>query len=159
MELTTEVVSRFEGGQLETQNRKENYLYRGEIERAWVEDNTLHVRFKWFAKMGEDYLWHAEENLDYSASLKILSASEIGEGRIHYSIWIVGENGTFFPPNGSKLDPSKVIGLKLTEVQTRCRVCGGNDLTYATSDPLSDAQMSCKICGFEGLWSDFDHVL
>ena len=113
MDLTTEVVSAFAGGQLETQNDIENYIYRCEIERAWIEDEALRVRFKWLATLGLDYEWHvADESLDYSMSLMLISASDIGQGRIHYSPRYGGERGTFFPPEGSKLDPAKVIGLQ-----------------------------------------------
>ena len=111
--LTDEFLKRYEGGQMEIQNSNEHYLYRGEVEHAWIENSTLHVRFKWLAKMGDDSKWYAEDNLDYAISLEITSASEIGEGRIHYSVMYVWENGTLFPPDGSKLDPTEVIGLQL----------------------------------------------
>lgn len=114
MQLTNEILKRYEGGQLEIQNSNEHYLYRGEVERAWIKDGTLCVRFKWLAKMSEDYQWYAEDNLDYAISLEITSASEIGEGRIHYSVMYVWESGTLFPPDGNKLDPAKIIGLQLT---------------------------------------------
>ena len=113
VQFTNEVLKRYWGGQLEIQTSHEHYLYRGEIERAWVEDNILHVRFKWFAEMGDDFKWHAKDNLDYTISLEITSASEIGEGRIHYRVMYVWESGTLFPPDGSKLNSSEVIGLQL----------------------------------------------
>lgn len=113
MELTTAIVKKYEGGQLEIQNSSEDYLFRGEVERAWVEEGEMHVRFKWLAKMGDDGKWHAEDNLDYSISLEITSANEVRDNRIHYSVMFVGERGTFFPSDGSKLDPSKVIGLQV----------------------------------------------
>jgi len=113
MQLTTEIVKRYVGGQLEIQNSNEGYLYRGEVERAWVEGSDLKVRFKWLAKMGDDGKWHTEDNLDYAVSLEITSVSEIGDNRIHYSVMYVWESGTFFPPDGSKLDPNKVVGLQV----------------------------------------------
>lgn len=120
MKLTTEIVQRYVGGQLEIQNMSEHYVYRGEIETAEVvgvdpTDSTsgaLKIRFKWLAKMGEGG-WHAQENLDYNASMILLHASDIGQGRIHYSLTFSGESATFFPPGGSKLDPARVIGLEL----------------------------------------------
>ena len=113
MELTTEVVSKYVGGQLEIQNSSEHYLYRGEVERALVEGTTLHVKFKWQAQMGDDFEWHAENDLDYSVSLEIYGVSEIGDGRIALNSPYTHELAVFFPPDGSKLDPSKVIGLQL----------------------------------------------
>ncbi len=112
MELTAEVLQRYVGGQLEIQNSNEGYIYRGEIERAWTEGDNLCVKFKWVAKVGNDGKWHADNNLDYSVSLQITSVFEIGDG-IHYRAMHIGEHGMFFPPNGSKLDPSKVIDLEL----------------------------------------------
>lgn len=111
MELTTEIVKRYEGGQLEIQNPNENYLYRGEIERAWVDNGTMHVRFKWLAKFGDDGKWYANDKPEYSISLEFTSARMIGDNRILYSVMYVGERGTFFPPDGSKLDRNRVIGL------------------------------------------------
>ena len=113
MRLTNEEVARFAGGELEIQNTHEDYLFRGEVERVWVDGNTMHVRFKWLAKMGEDGQWYADGKLDYSVSLEIASFSDIGKDRLHYQVMYVWERGTFFPPDGSKLDPSKVIGLEL----------------------------------------------
>ena len=113
MQLTTEILQRYEGGELEIQNSSEHYIYRGEVDRAWVEGTDLRVRFKWLAKADEDFKWHSQDNLDYAVSLEVTSVSQIGFDRIHYSVMFIGESGTFFPPEGSKLDPSKVIGLQL----------------------------------------------
>lgn len=117
MQLTSELLARYAGGQLEIQNQNEGYLYRGEVERAWIEGDDLCVRFVWFAK-GEGYpslpeRWVSEPDLDYKASLTLVSASEIGEGRLSFRVMLVGELGVFFPPDGSKLDPTKVEGLVL----------------------------------------------
>ena len=118
MELTTELLQKFVGGQLEVQNEREGYLYRGEIEAIKVEDGALRVRLAWMAK-GESYpplpaRWVNYDDLDYVASLQICRASDVGGGRIFLSIPFVGEATVLFPPDGSKLDPSKVEGLQLT---------------------------------------------
>lgn len=119
MQLTTETLQRFVGGQLEIHNPDEHYLYRGEIESAEVEPGgvgdkgTLKIRFRWFAKMGADYKWHPHPDLDYEASLYLMSAHDISDDRIHYSLMFVGESGTFYPPDGSKLDPNDVEGLAI----------------------------------------------
>ena len=112
MKLTTEIVKKYEGGQLEIQNQNEGYLFRGEIEKAWVEGDSLHVKFKWLAKMGEDGKWYSDQKLDYSIGLELASVSDVGDGSIFYRVAIIREAGTFFPPDGSKLDPNKVIGLQ-----------------------------------------------
>lgn len=117
MQLTQAILDRYAGGQLEIQNKTEGYLYRGEVERAWIEDGDLCVRFVWFAK-GEGYppfpkRWVNEDDLDYKVSMQFASASEVSDGRVSFSVMYVGELGVFFPPDGSKLDPAKVEGLVL----------------------------------------------
>lgn len=121
MELTPEIAARYAGGQLEVQNASEGYLYRGEIATATVEGNGSDATFKatlaWNAK-GEGYppfpeRWVNNTKLTYGASLSIYSVSDIGDGRILLQSSIVGETTTLFPPDGSKLDPSEVVGLKL----------------------------------------------
>lgn len=121
MELTTELLAKYTGGQLEIQNSNEHYLFRGEIERAWVEPGgmddkgTMHIRFKWLAKMGEDFKWHAsDESLDYSITIAVTNFSEISDQRIVYSAMYIWERGAFFLPTGSKLDPSEIEGLVIT---------------------------------------------
>lgn len=117
MEITTETLSRFVGGQLEIQNQNEGYLYRGEIESIEVDNDSIKVKFAWLAK-GEGYpplpeRWVNDENLDYVVSRMLSSASDIGDGRVSINVSIVWELLVFFPPDGSKLDPAKVEGLVL----------------------------------------------
>ena len=127
MQLTTQAVARFKGGQMEIQNQNEGYMYRGEIETIAVENNELQVKFAWLAK-GEGFpplpkKWVKDDRLDYAASLEIYSASDIGssgydvggDSRICLDSVIVGETVVLYPPNGSKLDPVKVEGLQLAQ--------------------------------------------
>ncbi len=121
MQLTKETVVLFVGGQLEVQNPGERYLYRGEIATITVEgeddDATLKVTLNWMAK-GEGFpplpnRWVNDERLTYDASLMIYSVSDIGDGRLSLNSFIIGETAVLYPPDGSKLDPSKVEGLNL----------------------------------------------
>src|SRR3989344_5277936 len=127
MQLTTQAVERFKGGQMEIQNPNEGYMYRGEVETIGVENNELKVKFAWLAK-GEGFppipkKWVKDDRLDYSASLEIYAVSDIrssghdtgGDSRICLNSFIVGETVVLFPPNGSKLDPAKVEGLQLAQ--------------------------------------------
>ena len=127
MQLTTQAVERFKGGQAEIQNQNEGYMYRGEVETIAVENNELRVKFAWLAK-GEGFppipkKWVKDDRLDYAASLEIYSVSDIGssghdtggDSRICLNSFIVGETVVLFPPNGSKLDPAKVEGLQLAQ--------------------------------------------
>lgn len=123
MDLTTQMVATFIGGQMEIQNLNEGYLFRGEIKAIAVEDNELRVEFAWLAK-GEGYppvpnRWVKDDRLDYTASLEIYSVSDIGPSgdeigggtRICLNSSIVGEMAVLYPPNGSKLDAARVEGL------------------------------------------------
>lgn len=119
MKLTTEMLQKYVGGQLEIQNPAEDYLYRGEIAAVEViadhedkEHKTLKVKLAWSAKMGEDGLWHSDNNLDYAVSLLIYFPSDVGGNRISLNCPYNGERATFFPPDGTKLDRSEVLGLE-----------------------------------------------
>ncbi|MDO8470883.1 MAG: hypothetical protein Q7S63_02820 [bacterium] len=120
-ELTAEVLSRFKGGQLEIQNRAEHYLYRGEIaEVALDEKDQLKVKFAWLAEF-KDGGWVNDEDLDYSLTLwfdkeanrPFVSVEKIADDRlmIHGAPMLMNEVLVFFPPDGSKLDRAKVVGL------------------------------------------------
>ncbi len=125
MKLTTQLLAAFIGGQFEVQNTDEKYIYRGEIKTAEVVGGELSMTFSWMAR-GEGFPpiptgWVNESNLTYEASLGDYAyiASDIGPGReggdnrlcIHSTL--IGELGVFYPPNGSKLDPTRVKGLEL----------------------------------------------
>lgn len=127
MQLTTPVVARFTGGQMEIQNQNEGYLYRGEVKTIAVENNELRVKFAWLAK-GVGFppfprKWVKDDRFDYSASLEIYSVADVGssghdtcgDSRICLHSPIVGETVMLFPPNGSTLDPAKVEGLQLAQ--------------------------------------------
>lgn len=120
MEVSTEILQRFVGGQMEIQNSKEHYLYRGEIRTIEIvpeqipegEKNDLRkltVTFNWLAKMDGDWVNH--DDLNYAASLLLYSFSEVGNRVIMMGSWIIGERCTLFPPDDTKLDPAKVKGL------------------------------------------------
>ena len=116
MQLTTDVLARFKGGQLEIQNKGERYIYRGEIESVVVEDNSIKVRFVWLARGTDGFPptgWVKDDKLDYAASTEIYSGTDIGNGGISIYSAIVGEVAVFFPPGGSKLEPAKVDGLTI----------------------------------------------
>ncbi len=126
MELTTEDLKPFIGGQIEIQNQSEEYIYRGEIADAAVENKEFHVRFSWFAQ-GEGYppipsRWKKDDTSEYAASLGIYTVQNIGPGeeggdRIVLISDITGEVVTLFPPDGSKLDPGRVEGLEMVASQ------------------------------------------
>lgn len=121
MNLTSEIIARFVGGQLEVQNEQKNYIYRGQIKTATVnEKNDLAVEFEWNAK-GDDGFpplgWTASDVLTYNVSLNKYSVSDIGpsrgvgDNRLCLMSSITGETVVLFPPNGSRLDLNRVKGL------------------------------------------------
>ncbi|MBX4190948.1 hypothetical protein KW794_02565 [Candidatus Saccharibacteria bacterium] len=116
MELTTELLERYIGGDFEVQNSTEGNLFRGPIKAAKVEDGDIILELDWFAKNdgGPNRpapTWTADETRTYKASLFIYSVSDIGAERICIQSFITNELGVLFPPGGSKLDPTKVAGL------------------------------------------------
>lgn len=120
MELTTELLQRFVGGQLESQNQREQCIYRGEIETIHVEDGVLEVELAWNAK-GEGFpsfphRWVNVNRLDYKATLEVCRVFET-DGRVVLEIPAVGEFAVLFPPDSTNLDPSKVEGLELPSNQ------------------------------------------
>lgn len=119
MELTESIIKEYIGGQLEVQNEHEEYLYRGEINKALLENNGFMVGFSWLAK-GEGFppapeKWVNIEPKDYEIDLDVYTALDIGNERICLSSSIIGETTVLFPPSGSRLDPSKVEGLVLED--------------------------------------------
>ncbi len=115
MELTQGTVAGFVGGELEVQNPGKGYLYRGEISKITVtgegDGQNLSVELSWFAKMVSPGEWETVPITSYQASMMIYIASNIGSGRIFLSSMVTGEGATLFPPDGNKLDRSKVKGL------------------------------------------------
>lgn len=115
MEITSEMITAYIGGQVEIQNLQEKYLFRGKIVGATVENNEIKVTFDWLAK-GEGYpplpeKWVKVDVRDYVASLEIYSLVDIGEERLCLNSSITGETVVFYPLGGSELDASKVEGL------------------------------------------------
>lgn len=116
MPLTTQDLAQFIGGDMEIQNQREDYLYRGPIESAVVEDGDIKIRFTWCAKNDggprrPTSTWTSDDQLDYKASLEIYVVAHTSDGRILLNSFMTGETVVIFPPGGSRLDPASVRGL------------------------------------------------
>lgn len=117
MQLTNEVANRYAGGQIEVQNAAEGYLYRGEIATIAVEGAgdaaTLKVSLNWMVKADgfppAVQRWVPVDTRDYTASLVIYTASDIGDGRLSLSSFMVGETTILFPPGSSTFDGKSAV--------------------------------------------------
>ncbi|MBP7134679.1 hypothetical protein KBA73_05685 [Patescibacteria group bacterium] len=109
MQIDTLTFSTFIGGQLEIQNRLEEYLFRGEIASACVESTLLKIRFAWCAKNdgspdAPSADWTNDPNLNYEASLELYNAYVIDGGRLCFDSAVVGERCVFFPKGYTNLE-------------------------------------------------------
>ena len=113
MELNTEALAKYVGGQMEIQNQKRGYIYRGEVKSITIEHGELRVTFAWFAT-GEGFpprRWVKYARTDYAATLDTYGASDIGNARLALHSSSTGELIVLFPLGGSRLDPARVEGL------------------------------------------------
>ncbi|MFA6445683.1 MAG: hypothetical protein WCW14_00320 [Candidatus Paceibacterota bacterium] len=122
MNLTTEMVQRFVGGQAEIQNPIEGYLYRGEIKDiSIIHCYRLRITFAWMAK-GIDFPpvpkgWVLDEMMTYEIGLDAYDVCNIGpsqdggDDRICLNSFL-GETTILFPPNGSKIARPNIIGVR-----------------------------------------------
>lgn len=169
VELTTEYLQRFVGGQIEAQNEVERYMYRGAISAIRMEGNDLVAELAWMAK-GEGgppipSKWVVDDNKPYRASMEIYSVSNIGPSggevgggdRICLQSFIVNETTILFPADGSKLDPAKVEGLQqiegLPSEPSEKRAPG--DFRNYVEQPNGDYK--CKTCGADILAAPVIH--
>ncbi|MBI4433966.1 hypothetical protein HY632_04265 [Candidatus Uhrbacteria bacterium] len=122
MQLTVtqlvERIAQYVGGQMEVQNLREGYLYRGEVKTIAVDGDKIKVAFAWIAQ-GKGFppfptQWINHDRLDHA--FRFSSVGHIGPGteggdRLLLQS-LIGELIVIYPPDGSKLDPAKVEGLQ-----------------------------------------------
>jgi len=100
----------FVGGDIESHEGGD--IYRGPIEKIERVSGSIVFSSEWMAKssdMGASWEnWHITQ---MSVSEKEMTPSDIGDGRISFGGGFIGLT-VLFPKGGSKLDPSKVKGLK-----------------------------------------------
>ncbi len=124
MNPTTQSFARFVGGQIEIQDVREGHLYRGEIASITIENGHICFKFAWLARCVDPLAvqkeWINEEKLDHEASLIVCTFNDIGpsstggDNQVCISAGMGVEIFVLYPPNGSKLDPARVEGLRLT---------------------------------------------
>ena len=97
------------GGELESQ--EDGGIYRGPIDRIWMEDGLVHISSVWIARLlPGSSSWEKWEANPFFFAPDMSSPQDIGQGRIHFDMPMMG-HATIFPRDGSKLDPAKVKGL------------------------------------------------
>ncbi len=125
MNLTTELLTPFIGGQIEIQNEGQGYLYRGQIKSGRVTSGELVIELDWMGKCegfpSSPSKWVKDDTEDWAISLQISGVSNIGPSRpeigggdrICINCPSIGELIVLYPADGSKLDPARIEGLQL----------------------------------------------
>ena len=107
------------GGDIETQEGDD--AYRGPLSGIKLENGLVRFESPWMAKreggMRGDGKWKNWPINTCFVNAKECPPRDIGNGRIQFNMSFLGF-GVIFPKGGSKLDPSKVEGLQLTETTT-----------------------------------------
>jgi hypothetical protein len=141
---------------MEVVNQAEGYVYRGEIATAVVEGDSprgqkLKVTFVWLAKSDQypPLTWGMATTKHVEFGLDIYSVNDIGERRIHLESSITHEEITIFPPDGSKLDRSKIVGFPAVEftVDTRSTFpfFGGEKVLILTAPDHPEASFDDRL--------------
>lgn len=117
MNLTTEMLAEFIGGDIRIQDSEEiTHFFRGPIKTAVVEDNTLTVDFKWLAvtkngTKGPDVWTNVDNPQPWVADL-----SDYTSQKLDGTIVLISANITLLvviiPPEKGKLNPTCVAGLE-----------------------------------------------
>ncbi len=124
MQLTTEDVQRFVGGQMVFHRRSKlvgKRCYCGEIANIRIQKGHLIVKLAWVAERrglhGEERWVKAIRSLDRSDNIKDCSVSinqnTRGDGYIVVISNLPSGFNVLYPKNGNKLNPAEVVGLQL----------------------------------------------
>ena len=114
MDLTTELLRTFEGGQLETQNPGEGYHYRAQITSIELNGDELVATLEWWASLTTDGWVVDDHELSFKVSTVIYRATQIGGDRLCLRSPYTKDLTVLYPKGGSRLEPSKVQGLTLS---------------------------------------------
>ncbi len=98
------------GGDIES--IEDGIVFRGPISAIREEGGQIIFESEWCAFMDPagNAEWENWDTTSSSVNKKLVSPSDIGEGRVSFYVMMIG-NTTLFPAGGSKLDPAKVKGL------------------------------------------------
>lgn len=115
MQLTTELLNRFVGGQCEIHSERDEYIFCGEVKSAIVEGLHIELEFSWVASGVGGVPPRGWKKHDHHQRGITLIAADIFEevgGVISIATPISKMKVRFFPPHIGPLDPKKVEGLE-----------------------------------------------
>jgi hypothetical protein len=119
--VTNELLAPFVGGQIEIQAdifSDDLMVFRGELAALVVDGDEIKFTMTWMAQCEWGGEWVKHDRLEYAVRLLLFAVTNAGPGetggdRLVLESPIMGERVTLFPPDGSRLDPQRVKGLKL----------------------------------------------
>ncbi|MFA5051794.1 MAG: hypothetical protein WC544_01880 [Patescibacteria group bacterium] len=120
MQVTTQLVQGYIGGQLEIHDPDEDKLFRGEIEDIDVRSGILFVVFTWVARClgpsADQARWYKYHHHEHECPLAEFTAANIGPGKFGSDRLLLTSvrnrvRITVFPPDGNRLARDYVIGL------------------------------------------------
>ncbi len=118
MQLVTEMLAVFDGGDVAFTNVDENRLYRGQVRSAVVNrDNTLRITLEWLARNNGSRTrptkrWtKVQDSGDLVMKLEECIVTVAGFGRIQVNATMLDTIFILHPYGGSKLKPENVEGL------------------------------------------------
>lgn len=100
------------GGQAEVHNDEQEYTFRGEIAIIELDGYAILITMKWMAQLVNNS-WMKDDELECSIDLRLSRASDIGNGRILFTVSQMNEKVIFYPSGEGCIDPATVQGLEL----------------------------------------------
>jgi hypothetical protein len=120
IKLTQSQLDRYVGGQIEITMPGAGEVYRGEIATAVLDGDVIHFTMTWMAaNTFPPNDWTKDDKLTYDLELRVFfTIQDIGPGseggnRLLLESPPLDERIVLYPPDGSRLDPSRVVGLVL----------------------------------------------
>lgn len=108
------------GGELETQEG-DGYIYRGPIKSIELKDGEVSIELEWCAKKILDVRhnsdferWRAHNVVSFSITAETTTPRELSGNRLMIRPPMLG-TWVIYPKGGSKLDPAKVLDLKIMQ--------------------------------------------
>ncbi len=111
IEPTQEMLSKFIGGQHEVHDKRNTYVYRGEIQNMTLCEGTISITYVWQAKL-VDGIWYEVKPETYATDITVSLFAARRDGVLCYQTTIIGEIGTLFPQSWHEPLRRPVVSLK-----------------------------------------------